>query len=99
MLLSIIGDTLIGDTMTRIVFREWIFWELFQDIRNYFDTLSIISMCILYYITKRPKIYKNKLVIKRPGHGIEPTNFYKIIGKKAVNNIKADEVITWEMVE
>ena len=50
-------------------------------------------------IKKGEIISKNSLVIKRPGHGIKPENLNKIIGKKAANNIRADEVITWEIVE
>jgi N,N'-diacetyllegionaminate synthase len=38
------------------------------------------------------------IAIKRPGTGILPREFERVIGRKARRNIKEDEVITWEMV-
>ena len=34
------------------------------------------------------------LTCKRPGTGISPTNFFKIIGKKAKKNIKINKIIS-----
>lgn len=45
------------------------------------------------YILRGQKITKDMLVIKRPGNGIEPKHFNKIIGKKAKKNIKKESLI------
>lgn len=37
--------------------------------------------------------------IKRPGTGLAPKYYYKIVGKKAKKNIKENELINWDMVE
>ncbi len=37
--------------------------------------------------------YKN-LTVKRPGSGISPTNFFKMLGKKAKKNFKKDQLIS-----
>ena len=50
-------------------------------------------------IKKGEKINKNMLEIKRPGYGIEPINLKKIVGKKTVKKIRADEVLTWKKIE
>jgi N-acetylneuraminate synthase len=44
-------------------------------------------------------ITEQMLDIKRPGTGIEPEYWDKIIGKKARREIKKDEVLTWKMIE
>ena len=41
------------------------------------------------------KITDEMIVIKRPGYGIEPENFKKILGKKTRVNIKKDQVLRW----
>ncbi len=43
-------------------------------------------------IKKNKKIREDDLICKRPGLGISPLNFYKIIGKKAKKNIKKDDI-------
>lgn len=43
-------------------------------------------------------IEENMISVKRPGTGIEPAFFLKIIGKRAKTNIKKDELITWDML-
>lgn len=50
-------------------------------------------------IKKGEKITKNMLIVKRPGYGIKPKFIDEIIGKKAVNDIKEDQWITWEDLE
>jgi len=50
-------------------------------------------------ISKGSKIIKNMLAIKRPGTGIEPKYFEKIVGKKALFPIKKDTIINWDMIE
>ncbi|MBU7032869.1 MAG: N-acetylneuraminate synthase [Theionarchaea archaeon] len=41
-------------------------------------------------------ITEQMLAIKRPGTGLPPRFFQKVIGKRATRPIKAEEVITWE---
>lgn len=38
------------------------------------------------------------LAAKRPGMGISPKYFEKIVGTKALRNIKKDELLTWDIV-
>ena len=45
------------------------------------------------FIKKNKKIHENDLICKRPGMGISPLNFYKIIGKKAKKDIKKDDIL------
>ncbi len=45
-------------------------------------------------IKKGEKFSKNNLYVKRPGTGISPMEFFRIIGKKAKKNFKIDEQIT-----
>ncbi|MDD5039769.1 MAG: N-acetylneuraminate synthase [Patescibacteria group bacterium] len=51
---------------------------------------SIVS---LSSIKKGELLTTNNIGIKRPGNGIQPRYYYKILGKKASVNIKADELI------
>ncbi len=51
------------------------------------------------YIKKGERINRDKLEIKRPGHGIQPYDLNKIIGKSARTDIKKDEIIDYKMVE
>jgi N-acetylneuraminate synthase/N,N'-diacetyllegionaminate synthase len=44
-------------------------------------------------------ITKEMLAFKRPGTGIPPKYYAKIIGKRARRNIRADELINWEDVK
>ena len=44
-------------------------------------------------IKKGEKFTSKNLTIKRPGTGISPMNYYKVLGKKAVKNFKKDEII------
>ena len=44
-------------------------------------------------------ITKDKIIVKRPGTGVPPKLAHLIIGKRAKQAIKADEVITWEKLE
>jgi len=46
-------------------------------------------------IQKNETITRVKLAIKRPGSGVQPKDLEKIVGRKAKQNIEADEVITW----
>ncbi len=44
-------------------------------------------------------IDKSMLAIRRPGYGIQPMDIDKIIGLRAKNNIKVDQIINWEDIE
>lgn len=50
-------------------------------------------------INKGSLIDKNMIIIKRPGTGIKPGDFDKIIGKKVTRNITKDEILQYNMVE
>ena len=39
------------------------------------------------------------ITIKRPGDGIGPKFFDKVIGKKSKRDINEDEMISWEFLE
>ena len=54
---------------------------------------SLVAACD---IVAGPAITRDMLVSKRPGTGISPADTQKVIGKKAVADIKKDTVITWE---
>lgn len=51
---------------------------------------SIVANCD---IKKGEILTKEKLYIKRPGNGISPMEWYKVIGNKAVKDFKKDELI------
>ncbi len=44
-------------------------------------------------IKKGEKFTKKNLTVKRPGVGISPMNYYKVIGKRAIKKFKKDEII------
>ena len=44
-------------------------------------------------INKGEKFTRFNLTCKRPGNGISPMNWYKVIGKKAKKKFKIDEII------
>ena len=54
------------------------------------------SLVISKNLKKGIKIKKNMFEIKRPGTGISPENYKKIIGMKLLKNKKKDEVIFWK---
>lgn len=49
-------------------------------------------------IRRGEKITADKVIIKRPGYGIEPKHLGIIMGRKATVDIREDEVITWDKV-
>ena len=49
-------------------------------------------------ITKGNLFSLDNLAIKRPGNGIEPKHWNKIINKKCNRDIEKDELITWNAV-
>jgi N-acetylneuraminate synthase/N,N'-diacetyllegionaminate synthase len=48
-------------------------------------------------ISKGATITKEMLIIKRPGTGLAPKEIYNIVGKKALTDIKEDELLAKEM--
>ena len=44
-------------------------------------------------IKKGSKFTKNNITVKRPGSGLSPMKFFKILGKKAKRNYKIDDLI------
>jgi len=55
------------------------------------------SLVALKDITKGKMIEKDDLTFKRPAHGVSPKFIDEIIGKIAVDDIKEDSVIKWNM--
>jgi len=49
-------------------------------------------------IKKGTKIKEEMVAIKRPGTGIQPKYFEKIIGKIAKRDIKKDKLLTWQAI-
>ena len=50
-------------------------------------------------IAKGSIIDKSMIVIRRPGHGIQPKDIGVVLGSKVIKDIKAEEVIQWEYIE
>lgn len=65
-----------------------------KDVRE----LSRKSLVSTRAITKGEKITRESLTTKRPGTGIEPRYIHKVEGRRAKCDIRADTVLTWEMV-
>jgi sialic acid synthase SpsE len=43
-------------------------------------------------------ITEGMLAMKRPGTGISPRDLYKVLGKKAKQQIDEDEILTWDKI-
>jgi N,N'-diacetyllegionaminate synthase len=54
------------------------------------------SLVSIKKIEKGEILSKNNIAVKRPGHGIQPEDLYKIIGRTVKVTIKPDQVITWD---
>jgi len=48
---------------------------------------------------KGSTIKNDDLVFKRPGYGISPKEFHKVVGRKLICDIGEDSVIRWEFLE
>jgi sialic acid synthase SpsE len=57
------------------------------------------SLVIEKNIEKGMILNKEYISIKRPGYGIEPKDFYKVIGKKTLKKLKKDHVIKWSDIK
>ena len=49
-------------------------------------------------ISKGEVLTENNLMIKRPGTGIPPNQYYEILGSKAVDNFKPEQLIRIDSV-
>jgi len=57
------------------------------------------SIITLVDIKKGDKLTYSNIAIKRPGIGIMPLNFHKVIGSSAKRNIKIDQPIKWSDIK
>ena len=53
---------------------------------------SIVARCP---IKKGEVLTEENLAVKRPGSGISPMQWYKVLGTRAVRNFEEDELIEW----
>jgi N-acetylneuraminate synthase len=53
------------------------------------------SIVLEQSVLKGQKISQKIISIKRPGWGIEPRHFKKVIGKKFKKNLKKDHILVW----
>ena len=58
-----------------------------------------VSIVTIKEISKGDKISISNIDIKRPGTGLAPKYFDKILGKKARRNISREQPLTWNDVE
>jgi N-acetylneuraminate synthase len=77
--------TITGDCKKRLVYAE-------KNSRK-FARRSIVAYGD---ITKGKIITKDMIAFKRPGTGISPQYYKKIIGKKASRDVKNDEILVWD---
>ncbi|HJX05304.1 MAG TPA: SAF domain-containing protein, partial [Candidatus Nanoarchaeia archaeon] len=50
-------------------------------------------------IKKGTTITEDMLTIKRPGNGLHPREYYKIVGKAAKKDIKKDTLMNWSYLK
>lgn len=82
-----VAEEILGDGIKKITESE-------KNIKK-FIRKSIVARKDIF---KGTTIKEDMLIIKRPGMGIEPKYFYKIIGKKAKKNIKKDQLLNRRMI-
>ncbi len=58
-----------------------------------------VSIIAMEEIPKGSVIQENMIDIRRPGTGIQPIDFWKVIGKKTTTNIQKEEPIKWNFLE
>jgi len=44
------------------------------------------------------RIARRDLEVKRPGYGISPVDLPRVVGRRAARDLRADEILTWEML-
>ena len=57
-----------------------------------------VSIVALTNISKGTKITKDMIDIRRPGSGIQPKFFDKVIGMTTKENILKDEILDWDFL-
>lgn len=57
------------------------------------------SIVALRDVIRGERINLKDITIKRPGHGIAPKDFTKVIGRTAKVNIKADDILSWSQLK
>ncbi len=57
---------------------------------------SLVANCSL---KKGDRLAAENVIIKRPGHGIDPRQLSIALGRRTAQDIPADTVITWEMIQ
>ena len=60
---------------------------------------SRVSIVALMDIKKGTKITNKMIDIRRPGTGIQPIDFWKVIGKKTTKSIEEEEPLKWDFLE
>ena len=59
-------------------------------------------MAVVYCKYNLPKghiLKSNDIKRIRPGYGLDPKYFYKIIGKRLTRNVKEAEAVSWDSIE
>jgi len=57
-----------------------------------------VSIVSIKDIKKGETITEKMIDIRRPGFGIQPIDFEKVVGMKSKINISKEEPLTWEML-
>ena len=57
------------------------------------------SIVLLNDVVSGSYLAENDITYKRPGTGISPIYWDKVIGKKLLRDIKADDILNWEDIE
>lgn len=57
---------------------------------------SVVAAC---FIPVGTALTADMLTLKRPGNGIRPDEFDGVVGRRAVADISADTVLTWDMLQ
>ena len=57
------------------------------------------SIVITKSLAKGDRIYSQSITTKRPGTGITPDNWHKIIGKKLNKNVNSDHILKWSDIK
>jgi len=50
-------------------------------------------------IRRGERIARSDLEVKRPGYGISPVDVERVIGRRAARDLRADEILTWRMLD
>ena len=57
------------------------------------------SIHVNKFLKKNDIIKKEDLIIKRPGYGIKPYKWKKVVGKKLLRSVKEDYWLTWQDIK